>query len=1071
MDRKKFLFLLFFLIILGSGRIMAQDLVVTGKVTDSEGIEIIGAGVTLKGVTGVGATSDINGKYSINVSNPDNAVLIFSYLGMKNQEISVKGRKVINVTMQADALMLEEVVAVGYATIKRKDLTGSVASVGGEELSKIPTSDITQALVGRMAGVRVTQTEGSPDAGISIRVRGGISITQSNEPLYIIDGFPSEDGLSSLDPTEIETIDILKDAASTAIYGARGANGVVVVTTKTGGKKGRTNFTFDTYIGVRKLAKKLEVLSPYEFALADYERKVYKTETDDSFNEGVTKFESIYGKFSDLQSNYINRKGIDWQEETLGRNAVVQNYRIGVEGGIEKMHYNMAYSYFDEQGAMVYSGNKKHNITMSLSHKINNRLTVKARINYDYRKIYGMGTSGDGSSGTGDRFNKMQHILQYRPTIGIKGDDRLLLEDEDELIKDDSGNVMQNPLLSASEETNNKIRRTIQANGGITYKIFKGLTFSNTTGMRYQTVRKELFYGDKSIFGKRSSIHGSLSNFEYGSFQTSNVLTYNLKKNIHDLTVMAGQEWVSSWTKNFTAAASNFPNDEIGLADLSLGRPAPASSYENYDDKLLSFFSRINYSLKGRYMFSASVRTDGSSKFGKNHKWGIFPAFSAAWRASEEPFIKNLRIFSDLKLRTGYGLAGNNRINSYQSLAIMGSVLYPNGDSNQSGYVSKQIPNPDLGWEANKTFNIGLDIGFLNQRIVISPEFYINRSSDLLLNAKIPSSSGYSSMTMNAGETENRGIDLSINTINIAKRDFTWKTAITFSHNANFVRKLSGDKVQLWEAAFGYSQKTHIVEEGKPLGQFYGYVTDGVYQVSDFNYDAVTKKYTLKDGIPYRGKKSDVKPGDWKFKNLDGSDDNKITESDKTVIGNALPLFYGGINNTFLWKNMDLSIYITYNYGNNVFNATKLTNSRIGQENRNALAVASSDKRFMTINAAGKKVTDPVELAAINEGKTFASMHDSEQGSMYIHSWAIEDGSYIKLNNITIGYTLPRKFVNKAGINNLRVYATGSNLLTLTKYSGFDPEVSTFRSGLTPGVDFGGYPRSRSFVLGLNITF
>ena len=1070
MNRQKFLFLLLFFL-LGSSFGKAQSLIVTGKVTDSEGIEVVGAGITIKGVKGLGSTSDINGQYSINVADPAKSVLVFSYLGMKDKEVSVNGRNVINVVMEADAMMLEEVVAVGYATMKRKDLTGSVASVGGEELSKVPTSDITQALVGRMAGVMVTQSEGSPDAGISIRVRGGISITQSNEPLYIIDGFPTEDGLSSLDPNEIETIDILKDAASTAIYGARGANGVVVVTTKTGGKKGRTNVSFDTYVGVRKLAKKLDVLSPYEYALADYERKVYEAKTDEKFNEGVAEFEAIYGKFSDLNANYANRKGIDWQEETLGRNAIVQNYRIGVDGGMENMHYNLAYSYFDEQGAMVHSGNKKHNITMSLSHKINKKLTVNARLNYDYRKIFGMGTSGDGSGGTGDRFNKLQHILQYRPIIGIKGEDSELLGDEDALIMDESGNVMQNPLLSASAETNNRIRRTIQANGGFSYKILKGLTFSNTTGMRYQALRREIFYGEKSMLAKRSSINGSLSNYEYGSFQTSNVLTYNFKKNIHDLTVMAGQEWVSAWNQNFTASATNFPNDDIGLADLSLGRPAPASSYINHDDKLLSFFSRVNYSLKGRYIFSASVRADGSSKFGKNHKWGVFPAFSAAWRASEEPFIKDLGVFSDLKFRSGYGLAGNNRIASYQSLAIMGSVLYPDGNSNQSGYVPNQIPNPDLGWEANKTLNIGFDMGFLNQRIVISPEFYINRSSDLLLEAKIPSSSGHSSMLINAGETENRGIDLTINTINIATKDFSWKTSLTFSHNSNSVRNLAGDKVQLWEAAFGYSQKTHIVREGKPLGQFYGYVTDGIYNVSDFDYDAATNKYTLKDGIPYSGKKENVKPGDWKFKNIDGSEDNKITENDKTVIGNALPKFYGGINNTFLWRNWDMSIYITYNYGNDVFNATKLTNSRVGQVNRNALAFASSDNRFMTINAAGQKVTDPTELAALNKGKTFASVSDSEQGDMYVHSWAIEDGSYIKLNNVTIGYSLPKKIVKKVGINSLRLYATGSNLLTLTKYSGYDPEVSTFKSGLTQGVDFGGYPRSRSFVLGLNLTF
>lgn len=509
---------------------------------------------------------------------------------------------------------------------------------------------------------------------------------------------------------------------------------------------------------------------------------------------------------------------------------------------------------------------------------------------------------------------------------------------------------MQNPLLSAAEETKDKEYRTFQANGGFTFKIIKGLSFRNTTGMRYQTRRNDIFYGDKSVTGKRSSINGSIENIENGSFQTSNVLTYNWSNESNDLTVMAGQEFVSKWTRNFKASASNFPNDEIGLGDLSLGLAGTPESYQNYDDKLLSFFTRVNYNYKEKYLFTASLRADGSSKFGKNNKWGYFPAFSAAWRMGEEEFIKNLNVFSDLKLRIGYGLAGNNRINSYQSLAIMGSVTYPNGDSTQSGYASNQVPNPELKWEANKTFNFGLDFGFFNQRLTISPEFYINRSSNLLLSAKLPDSSGYSSMVINAGETENKGIDLTINTVNIETKDFSWNTAITFSHNKNLVKKLTGEEVQLWEASFGYSQNTHIIGVNQPLGQMYGYVTDGLYQVEDFDYDAATKTYTLKDGIPYMGDKQNVQPGNWKFKNLDGSADNKITESDKTVIGNAYPIFYGGINNNFTYKNFDLSIFFTYSYGNDVFNATKLTNTKSALDNKNVLDVANSANRWVLVN-------------------------------------------------------------------------------------------------------------------------
>ena len=1060
-----------FILVFVSMSAYAQSLTVTGKVIDSEGYEVIGGSVTIKGAAGVGTVTDVNGNYSLKVNDASKDVLVFSYVGMTSQEVKVDGRSVIDVTLKADAVMLEEVVAIGYATVKRKDLTGSVASVNSKELSKVPTSDITQALAGRMAGVQVMQSEGAPGASISIRVRGGISITQSNEPLYIIDGFPSEDGMSTLDPAEIETIDILKDASATAIYGARGANGVVVITTKSGGKEGKATVTFDSYVGFKKVAKKLDVLSTREFALLDYERRYYsaftaKNSTQEDLDKAVANFEALYGKYADIDANYANRAGIDWQDQTLGRTALTQNYRVGVSGGTDKLNYNLAYSYYDEEGAMVYSGNKKHNISFNMNHKLNDRLSITARISYDQMKIYGMGTSEGG-----DRFNKMQHILQYRPMVGINGTDDLLLGDEDPLLVDDTGNVMQNPLLSAAEETKDREYRTFQANGGFTLKLIKGLSFRNTTGMRYQTRRNDTFYGDKSITAKRSSINGSIQNIENSSFQTSNVLNYNWAGKGHDITAMLGQEYVNRWNRSFSAAAANFPNDDIGLGDLSLGLPTAVSSSENYDDKLLSFFARFNYGFKDKYLFTASFRADGSSKFGKNNKWGYFPAFSAAWRLGEEEFIKNLNIFSDLKVRLGYGMAGNNRIDSYVSLPMLTSVTYPNGDSTQPGYVSKQIPNPNLKWEANKTFNFGLDFGFFNQRLTISPEFYINRSSNLLLNAKLPTSSGYDSMVINAGETENKGIDLTINSTNIMTKDFTWNTAVTLSHNKNSVKKLTGEDVQLWEASFGYNQNTHIIGVNQPLGQMYGYVTDGLYQVSDFDYDEATKTYTLKDGVPYSGKKTDVKPGMWKFKNVDGSEDNKITENDKTVIGNAYPKFYGGINNTFTYKDFDLSIFLTYSFGNDVFNATKLTNTKTALQNKNVLDIANSSNRWVVVNKKGELITDPQEMADINKGKTVAAVYDNEIGDTYIHSWAVEDGSYLKLSNITLGYTFPRKMLSKIGISKLRLYATGSNLLTWTKYTGFDPEVSTMGSGLTPGVDFGAYPKSRSFVFGIHLAF
>ena len=1050
----------------------AQSLTITGKVVDSEGYELIGSSVTIKGAVGVGTVTDINGNYTLKVKDASKDVLIFSYVGMTSQEVKVNNQSVINVTLKADAVMLDEVVAIGYATVKRKDLTGSVASVGGQELSKIPVSDVTQALSGRMAGVMVQQSEGAPGSTVSIRVRGGISITQSNEPLYVIDGFPSEDGMASLDPAEIETIDVLKDASATAIYGARGANGVVVISTKNGSKShGKATVTFDSYVGFKTLAKKLDVLSPYEFVRLDYERTLWRMSTGDAGADGMTSWEKRYGKYSDIEANYANRPGINWQDEALGRTAltpVSYTHRVAVSGKTEKMNYSLAYSFYNEEGAMVYSGTKKHNISFNMNHEVNKWLTVNSRISYDQRRVEGMGTSGDS-----DRFNKMQHILQYRPTIGIQGTDAELLAGEDPILADDSGNVMQNPLISAAEEINDREWRTFQANGGATIKLLKGLSFRSTVGMLYQTRRNDVFYGAESQTAKRSSIKGTITNLENNSFQTSNVLTYAWNNKIHDITAMVGHEFISKWARSFSAGATQFPNDEIGLGDLSLGTPSTPTSSENYDDKLLSFFARVNYSLLDKYLFTASVRADGSSKFGKNNKWGYFPAFSAAWRLSEEKFIKNLNVFSDLKLRVGYGLAGNNRIDSYQSLAIMSSVTAANGNGAQAGYASNQVPNPDLKWEANKTFNLGMDFGFLNQRVTFSPEFYINRSSNLLLAAKLPYSSGYQNMIINAGETQNIGIDLTINTVNFTNKNFSWNTTVTLSHNKNKVNKLTGEDVQLYLASFGYSGAgaSHQIAVGQPLGQFYGYVTDGLYQVSDFDYDATTNTYTLKDGVPYHGDKKQIQPGYWKFKNVDGSEDNLITENDKTVIGNAFPDFYGGINNTFTWKDFDLSIFLTYSYGAEVLNATKLTNTKTALTNKNVLAIANEANRWVTVNSNGELIKNPEELAAVNRGKSVAVFGDNGSNNTYIHSWAVEDASYLKLSNITIGYSFPKRMINKLGLSKLRIYATGNNLLTWTPYTGFDPEVSTMSDALTPGVDFGAYPRSRSFVFGVNVAF
>ncbi len=673
-----------------------------------------------------------------------------------------------------------------------------------------------------------------------------------------------------------------------------------------------------------------------------------------------------------------------------------------------------------------------------------------------------------GTSDQSTRFNKMEHILQYRPTAGIYGDDNSLLTGDD-MLEDDDQNPMQSPIISANEEEKERVTRNILINGGFTITFNKYFSFRNNTGYRYQMDHREEFYGEKSVTGKRSSIQSISQYSESTQFQTSNVLTYNNRHKYHKLTIMLGQEWVDNRSRWMRALVKNYPNNDIGSSDASLGTPESVTSNVNYDNKILSFFGRANYNIGEKYLFTATLRADGSSKFSKNNKWGYFPSVSAAWRIGQEEMVERLGVFSDLKLRAGYGLAGNNRVASYRSLDILTSAGYPSGDNFMPGYAPYAIPDKDLKWESNATLNVGLDIGFFNQRLTIAPEFFYNRSSNLLLNSRVPSSSGFKTMLRNIGQTSNRGLDLAINSVNIVTRDFQWNTSLNLSVYRNRIEKLSGEDYFLEEASFGYNDKTHIIAVGAPVGQFYGYRTLGLYQVEDFNYDPATQTYTLKEGLPVPEYNTGVQPGYWKFEDTDGN--GVIDENDKTVIGNANPTLFGGFTNNFTWRNFDASVFFTFSVGGKVLNATKLTNTQAGKSNYNVLAVMNSSDRWMTIDAAGNAVTDPAALAALNAGKTVASIYDTEQGDAYIHSWAVEDASFLRLSNLSIGYTIPRHLLRKIYLEKLRFYFTASNLFVVTRYTGFDPEVSTKGNNLTPGVDFGAYPRNRSFVFGMNLSF
>lgn len=1057
------LVLLFVLFFIGTSA-YAQNMTVTGRVIDDDGIEVIGASVVVKGATGVGTITDLDGNYSLTVNDASRDVLVFSYVGMTSQEVKVGGRKVINVTLKSDAVMLDEVVTIGYATVKKKDLTGSVSSVSSKDIASVPISDVTQALSGKVAGVQVMRSQGSPDADISIKVRGGTSITQSNEPLYIIDGFPSEDGLKGIEASDIASIDILKDASSTAIYGARGANGVILVTTK-GGNVDKFNISYDMYIGFKKVNKRYDVLDVLDFVKLEYERSINEP---DKMNDFVLP---IYGNYDEYDELYANRQGIDWQDEVFNRStAMTQQHKISLSGGSKTSQYMLTYTRNVDDGIWYGSGLKRDNFRVKLSQEAISWLKFSTNISYIDEVTEGLGSLQEGGASS-----RMQHVIQYRPTIGKNGnDEQLLIDDDDPALLLEGASQMQSPIASIESEQRTKRNQILSMNGDLEIRLPKDLTYRGTIGIRRRTIKTDIFYSERSKQAKNAGApYGWKEIEEQSSFMYNNVLTWDKSFNReHHLTLVAGQEYIQYGTDYLKSGARQFSDINFGLADMSLGASPDKVITRLESEKMLSYFMRGNYSLKDKYLFSASVRADASSKFGDNHKWGVFPAASFAWRASEEEFVKKWGIFSNLKVRLSYGSAGNNKIDNYLSLSKMGSVWIPyNGTSTVSGFVSKQLYNPDLQWETNVTSNFGLDMGFLNQRIQLTVDLYNINTKNLLLDAPIPLLSGYKSMMINAGRTNNRGIELALTTHNINTKDFSWSTTLNLSHNRNEVKELyNADYMEIvsnWAQTSEFNKSDYIIRVGEPLGQMYGYRLAGIYTVDDFTFDEATQKYTVKEGIPY-DKNFYPKPGFWKFEDLDG--DKQITESDKTVIGNANPKLYGGLTNNFTWKGFDLSIFLNFSIGNKIYSANKMYYTKFNNRWRNTLKDEAL-QRFTIINDKGENIqNDPVQLAAVNAGRNYVSVEGSS--NLYFHSGYVEDGFFLKINNVSLGYTLPKSLIKKIHLSNVRFYATGYNLYTFTKYSGYDPEVNTYSNGgLTPGIDWGAYPSSISVVFGANITF
>lgn len=1069
-----------------SAQISAQTLTVKGNVKDTNGEPVIGASVVEKENTSNGTITDLDGNFSLKIDGKK--TIVISYIGMKTQEIAILGRKVINVTMSDDSKALDEVVVIGYGSVNKRDLTGSVASVSAKDIATVPVSSATEALTGKLAGVNITTTEGSPDADIKIRVRGGGSLSQDNSPLYIVDGFPVS-SISDIAPSEIQSIDVLKDASSTAIYGARGANGVIIITTKSG-KEGKTQVDFGASYGFKKVTKLTKVLSPYDYV-------AYQYELDPN---NLTSFN--YGEYSDL-SNWKSIAGTDYQDEIFGRTGNQAQYNVNVSGGSKQIKYNVSYAHNDEKSVMLNSGYNKDNVNAKIKAELSKWITLDFNARMSYAITDGLNGGADSNESNAST-SIVANAARFRPVETLS-----VVSDADD---ETSSYNQKNPLERVVASYKKRKVFNQNYNAGLDWKPFKDLTFRSEFGYGWKNDDLDQVWGSdatqNSNYGYNGQPQAFISKSETKSWRNANTLTYDNKRlfNGRDrINVLLGHEVSSSQTSLIEATSvafqSNATVDDI-LSNMQAGTALPTRTKISAKDNLLSFFGRVNYTLKDKYLFTATLRADGSSKFAKGNQWGVFPSAAFAWRMSDETFMQGTQEWlSSLKLRLSYGTAGNNRINSGLttstfSLASNTSKAPFIGDvRNTMLSLATNLANPRLKWETTITRNLGFDYGFWDNRISGSLDLYWNTTKDLLMRTEIPSLTGYSYQYQNFGKTSNKGVELNMNAVLFDKKKFSLNFNFNIAYNRNHIDELNTQNPwqnSNWAGSNIAKYEDFRVEEGGRLGEIWGYKTNGFFTA----YDPVTNPggelilngttWVLKDGVKDNSQTitgGNYYPGGLKL----ACDENG--DPVKQKLGNTVAPVTGGFGFNGQIGNFDFNLFFNYSIGNQIINGTKLATSfyagsQTGYNLNNDFTLTN---RYTWIDpTTGMNLGRPSNsiLAAyggeqnlinrLNAINTNASIYNpAGVTTMQLTDYAVENASFLRVNNITIGYSLPKSWVKKCFMQNVRIYLTGYNLFCFTNYSGADPEVDTSskKNAMTPGVDYAAYPKSRSFVGGINVSF
>lgn len=1026
----------------------SQTITVSGTVVDELGEPLIGATVQQKG-TSNGTSTDIDGNYTLSVS--PKATITVSYVGYNTQNIEVNGRNVINVTMQENSAVLDEVVVVGYGQMKRSDLTGSVVSVGEDAVKKSISTSIDQVLQGRAAGVQIQANSGTPGASTSIRIRGINSLNATNQPIFVIDGVvidsatddESSNPLASINPSDIVSMDVLKDASATAIYGSRASNGVIMITTKRG-KAGEATVTYDVYLGWQEMPKKYDMLNLREYAEHHNFRADYLSSVDK--NNAFIRPELL-------------GEGTDWQDE-LFRKAFMMNHNVSVTGGNERTTWAFSGGYLDQDGIALGSGFKRYTLRSNLETQIKSWL--RGGVNFSLT---------DSKQQVGTDNNTIISALIQQPTVAVTAPDGSFDGPDDVWMPD-------NPVGLASIITNKNKKLNFRLNAFLEATLYKGLTLRTELSGDYN-LNKYYFYEPDYQFGIKTqdqrTSRWTKTDTKYWSWR--NILTYNntfARK--HNVNVMLGQEMSKSYWENQVGATTGFLSNST--PDLSAGNISKSTSTGSRNiNSIASFFGRAFYSFDERYLLTATIRRDGSSKFAKGHKWGWFPAVALAWRVSQENFLRDVDEINSLKLRAGWGKTGNQNVTDYAYMALLANKTTPWG----VGVLTGNTANPDLTWETTSSYNIGLDLGLLQNRIEFIADVYYKKTDNLLLQLPLPSflgSGGHGAANNpwgNVGSIENKGIELTLNTTNIVTRDFQWTSNVVFSLNRNKVKSLDTANSSI-EKSYQPSSTNYIVTKtvvGEPIGQFWGYKVIGRFdKPEDFYYhDAAGNIQQVAIPSGNTISQSSTWIGDYIYEDING--DGVIDSSDCTFIGNPEPKFTWGFGNTFTWKGIDLNIFFSGSYGNDALNLTRM---RIEDPRQNSNILRSS------LNYAKVDVIDPNlpaddfrNLHVVNPGSTtMPALQRTDANANYtrVSDLLVEDASYIRLQNISIGYTFPRNWMRKIYLQNLRVYFSAQNVYTWSKYKGLDPEVGAmYGDALMTGVDYGRYPSPRIYTFGLNVSF